>query len=171
MAIADAAGPAEGAWTAVASGGAHQRQLHQQTQPHQQTQARTGHTARPGQGPGLVGTGPKATRTASLTAQVSLGPGGLGPAAPAVADLTRQGSEGLAGHVVRDPELAALLHAIACDPFWGIRWSDLSAGLSNLVGNGSTGQVFAGTYLHGEVAIKVIGINRDMEYDLGVSGL
>ncbi|KAG2447465.1 hypothetical protein HYH02_007786 [Chlamydomonas schloesseri] len=173
MAIADAAGPAELVWTAVASSGAHphqnqhQRQLQpQQSQPQPQQQARGGYTPRPGQGPGQVGTGPKAVRTASLTAQVSLGHGGLGPAAPAASELARQGSEGLTGHVVRNPELAALLHAIACDPFWSIRWSDLSSGLSTLVGNGSTGQVFAGTYLHGEVAIKVIGINRDMEYDL-----
>ncbi|KAG2490342.1 hypothetical protein HYH03_011289 [Edaphochlamys debaryana] len=118
---------------------------------------------------------PHPDRSPSLTAALSLG-GGNG--------LARLGSEGLApgggshaytgpggygGHPSApppNPELVGLLRAIAHDPFWAIRWADLSQSLSTLVGAGSTGQVFAGMYLHAEVAIKVIGINRDMKFDI-----
>lgn len=82
------------------------------------------------------------------------------------------GAHGPTGHLGQwladDPEVMALLRAIVNDPFWGIRWSDLSRNLNALMGTGSTGQVFAGLYHHAEVAIKVIAINRGDEFDLQV---
>ncbi|GLI68459.1 hypothetical protein VaNZ11_012881, partial [Volvox africanus] len=117
--------------------------------------------------------------TPSLSTALSLGHDGQG--------LARYGSYSLQGFdsfggrggggavqeessLLADPEVAELFRSIARDPFCGIRWQDLShglrRGLSDIVGSGSIGQVFAGMYLHGEVAIKVIDINRETKYDL-----
>ncbi|GIM15237.1 hypothetical protein Vretimale_18131 [Volvox reticuliferus] len=134
---------------------------------------------------GTVGTAfsaaaPVLQNASSLSTALSLGQDDLG--------LTRYGSYSLQGvdafgdrgggggavqedsALLADPEVAELFRSIARDPFCWIRWQELShglrRGLSNMVGLGSIGQVFAGTYLHGEVAIKVIDINRETKYDL-----
>lgn len=62
---------------------------------------------------------------------------------------------------MHDPRYKLMLLQVSDDEFWKIRWCDLEPGLLRKLGNGSYGQVFQGTYLNAQVAIKVLNIDYD----------
>ena len=48
---------------------------------------------------------------------------------------------------------------------YSIRWHELKADLLGMLGSGSFGHVYNGMYHHDEVAIKVMTIDRDEDFD------
>ncbi|GAX82742.1 hypothetical protein CEUSTIGMA_g10168.t1 [Chlamydomonas eustigma] len=51
------------------------------------------------------------------------------------------------------------------DGFWNIKWRDIKNELIDLVGSGSFGHVWHAIYHHEEVAVKVVSIDRNQDFD------